>query len=230
MFSPPTIPLNNRSAQKSKGSDSSVLANGPVLRFANVTRHDMGFYMCIASNGIAPSVSQRVFLPVSCKCCYLNLLVSNCCDITINPIAHLGASTVIAEPVDEQSSSVAMTDTSSESPAGDSGSASTRAQVEAEQQTLRQTQPPVVALGSTSSRPQSTERWMTARFSGGGNGKSGRIATSASSASAPLSSWSLSRCLVASCCAILGASRLVALTTRRQDAIEVLTQNVHLIY
>lgn len=43
------------------------IAEGEVLRFDRVSRYDMGFYMCIASNGVSPSVSQRIFLPVSCK-------------------------------------------------------------------------------------------------------------------------------------------------------------------
>lgn len=43
------------------------IGEGQVLRFERVSRHDMGFYMCIASNGVPPSVSQRIFLPVSCK-------------------------------------------------------------------------------------------------------------------------------------------------------------------
>lgn len=43
------------------------IAEGEVLRIERVTRYDMGFYMCIASNGVPPSVSQRIFLRVSCK-------------------------------------------------------------------------------------------------------------------------------------------------------------------
>ena len=43
------------------------IAEGEVLRIDRVSRYDMGYYMCIASNGVPPSVAQRIFLPVSCK-------------------------------------------------------------------------------------------------------------------------------------------------------------------
>lgn len=49
------------------GPRETFLSEGEVLRFERVTRYDMGFYMCIASNGVPPSVSQRIFLPVTCK-------------------------------------------------------------------------------------------------------------------------------------------------------------------
>uniref|UniRef100_A0A6G1S477 Neuronal growth regulator 1 n=1 Tax=Aceria tosichella TaxID=561515 RepID=A0A6G1S477_9ACAR len=41
------------------------IGEGEVLRIDRVSRYDMGYYMCIASNGVPPSVSQRIFLPVS---------------------------------------------------------------------------------------------------------------------------------------------------------------------
>lgn len=40
---------------------------GETLRFERVTRQDMGKYLCIASNGVQPSVAQSIFLPVDCK-------------------------------------------------------------------------------------------------------------------------------------------------------------------
>lgn len=46
--------------------DNPFIAEGEVLHFDRVSRRDMGFYICIASNGVPPSVSQRIFLPVSC--------------------------------------------------------------------------------------------------------------------------------------------------------------------
>lgn len=56
----PPSPLTNQ-------TNRLFLAEGEILRFDRVMRYDMGFYQCIASNGIPPSVSQRIFLPVSCK-------------------------------------------------------------------------------------------------------------------------------------------------------------------
>ena len=52
-------------------SSKPFLAEGELLRIERVSRYDMGFYICIASNGVPPSISQRIFLPVSCK--YANL-------------------------------------------------------------------------------------------------------------------------------------------------------------
>lgn len=51
----------------------------PVLRFydgdtlvlSNIQRPDMGAYLCIASNGVPPSVSKRFIVRVHCK--YINL-------------------------------------------------------------------------------------------------------------------------------------------------------------
>lgn len=61
--------VDNRSS--AAGQDLSAnklyIGDGEILRFDRVTRNDMGYYICIASNGIPPSVSQRIFLPVLCK-------------------------------------------------------------------------------------------------------------------------------------------------------------------
>lgn len=40
---------------------------GPTLNLSKVSRHQMGPYLCIASNGIPPSVSKRIMLIVHCK-------------------------------------------------------------------------------------------------------------------------------------------------------------------
>jgi hypothetical protein len=40
---------------------------GPILRLYKVSRLDMGAYMCIASNGIPPTVSKRIHLGIDCK-------------------------------------------------------------------------------------------------------------------------------------------------------------------
>ncbi|XP_071034584.1 lachesin [Parasteatoda tepidariorum] len=56
------INLGPMGAQKS----SSVLRmEGEFLNLTQVTREDMGAYLCIASNGIPPSVSKRILLQVN---------------------------------------------------------------------------------------------------------------------------------------------------------------------
>lgn len=41
--------------------------HGDVLNLNRVSRADMGSYLCIASNGVPPSVSKRIVLDVECK-------------------------------------------------------------------------------------------------------------------------------------------------------------------
>ena len=41
--------------------------SGPSLTFESVTRAQAASYLCIASNGVPPSVSKRVDLKVQCK-------------------------------------------------------------------------------------------------------------------------------------------------------------------
>lgn len=41
--------------------------NGSSLTISKAGRLDMGAYLCIASNGIPPTVSKRVMLIVHCK-------------------------------------------------------------------------------------------------------------------------------------------------------------------
>lgn len=45
---------------------------GESLHLPKVTRNEMGMYLCIASNGVPPAVSQRVQLTVNCKYTSLN--------------------------------------------------------------------------------------------------------------------------------------------------------------
>jgi len=40
---------------------------GTDLVIPNVRRHHMGAYLCIASNGVPPSVSKRITLVVHCE-------------------------------------------------------------------------------------------------------------------------------------------------------------------
>jgi neurotrimin len=40
---------------------------GEFLKLAKVTRSEMGAYLCIASNGIPPSVSKRIMVNVHCE-------------------------------------------------------------------------------------------------------------------------------------------------------------------
>lgn len=41
---------------------------GPVLNISRVNRQHAGAYLCIASNGVPPTVSKRIMLTVECKC------------------------------------------------------------------------------------------------------------------------------------------------------------------
>lgn len=40
---------------------------GDSLHLPKVTRNEMGTYLCIASNGVPPAVSQRIQLTVNCR-------------------------------------------------------------------------------------------------------------------------------------------------------------------
>lgn len=50
---------------------------GETLEMARISRLDMGAYLCIASNGIPPTVSKQIKVSVDCK--YI-LFLSNCED------------------------------------------------------------------------------------------------------------------------------------------------------
>jgi hypothetical protein len=39
-----------------------------MLSLSKVTRSEMGAYLCIAANGVPPTVSKRMMVHVHCKC------------------------------------------------------------------------------------------------------------------------------------------------------------------
>lgn len=43
------------------------VVDGEVLHIVKISRLHMGAYLCIASNGVPPSVSKRVLLRVQCE-------------------------------------------------------------------------------------------------------------------------------------------------------------------
>ena len=48
-------------------TESVVSVTGPSLVLESVGQHHSGSYLCIASNGVPPSISKRVDLRVQCK-------------------------------------------------------------------------------------------------------------------------------------------------------------------
>lgn len=44
-----------------------LVYDGDVLPLTKVSRNEMGAYLCIATNGVPPSVSKRIILDVECK-------------------------------------------------------------------------------------------------------------------------------------------------------------------
>lgn len=48
-------------------SISDSIMNGEYLNITKVSRLHMAAYLCIASNGVQPSVSKRIMLNVKCK-------------------------------------------------------------------------------------------------------------------------------------------------------------------
>jgi len=44
-----------------------LVYDGDVLPLSKVSRNEMGAYLCIATNGVPPSVSKRIILDVECK-------------------------------------------------------------------------------------------------------------------------------------------------------------------
>uniref|UniRef100_A0A182UFK3 Ig-like domain-containing protein n=1 Tax=Anopheles melas TaxID=34690 RepID=A0A182UFK3_9DIPT len=44
-----------------------MVYDGEVLHLTKVSRNEMGAYLCIATNGVPPSVSKRIILDVECK-------------------------------------------------------------------------------------------------------------------------------------------------------------------
>lgn len=53
-----------------------LVYDGEVLPLTKVSRNEMGAYLCIATNGVPPSVSKRIILDVECKC--LSVRVVKC--------------------------------------------------------------------------------------------------------------------------------------------------------
>lgn len=41
--------------------------NGEQLNLTRISRTEMGAYLCIATNGVPPSVSKRIIVDVECK-------------------------------------------------------------------------------------------------------------------------------------------------------------------
>lgn len=46
---------------------AALSVEGETLSLTKVTRSEMGTYLCIASNGVPPSVSKRMKLQIHCK-------------------------------------------------------------------------------------------------------------------------------------------------------------------
>lgn len=44
-----------------------MVYDGEVLHLTKVSRNEMGAYLCIATNGVPPSVSKRIILDVECE-------------------------------------------------------------------------------------------------------------------------------------------------------------------
>lgn len=40
---------------------------GTELKLTDISRHEMGHYLCIASNGIPPAILKRIMVAVQCK-------------------------------------------------------------------------------------------------------------------------------------------------------------------
>lgn len=63
------------------------VVDGENLTISKVSRLHMGAYLCIASNGVPPSISKRVVLMVQCEfffmlftCSDLLLVIKNICN------------------------------------------------------------------------------------------------------------------------------------------------------
>ena len=52
---------------KPEANRVSIAQDGEELFFSKISRIDSAAYLCIASNGIPPSVSKRIILDVECK-------------------------------------------------------------------------------------------------------------------------------------------------------------------
>ena len=54
---------------------SATEVEGSILELPKISRLDMGVYHCIASNGVPPSKSKRIFVSVDCKLFIFKLVV-----------------------------------------------------------------------------------------------------------------------------------------------------------
>lgn len=52
------------------GSRMIIAQDGEELTFPKISRTDSAAYLCIASNGVPPSVSKRIILDVECESCH----------------------------------------------------------------------------------------------------------------------------------------------------------------
>ena len=49
------------------GALIALEVEGSTLDLSKISRLDMGVYLCIASNGVPPTVSKRIYVSVDCK-------------------------------------------------------------------------------------------------------------------------------------------------------------------
>lgn len=47
---------------------------GEVLKLTKISRSEMGTYLCIAGNGVPPTVSKRIHISVHCKWSFISLV------------------------------------------------------------------------------------------------------------------------------------------------------------
>lgn len=67
-------PILSRGTGGSARGERQQQVEGEMLTLTKVTRSEMGAYLCIAANGVPPSVSKRMMLHVHCKCPFFLLL------------------------------------------------------------------------------------------------------------------------------------------------------------
>lgn len=53
---------------------AAMVYDGEVLPLTKVSRNEMGAYLCIATNGVPPSVSKRIILDVECNYNFIFIL------------------------------------------------------------------------------------------------------------------------------------------------------------
>ena len=56
---------------------------GEVLDLIRISRTEMGAYLCIAQNGVPPSISKRIILTVECE------YHQSTCQVIMNPRAFM---------------------------------------------------------------------------------------------------------------------------------------------